>query len=263
MTYYAYLHAKPDAVDASGIFYVGKGVGRRCYNLKRNNPHHTNVIRKYGKESIQVSKIECSSEDIAFDLEKGLIKCLRRMGVKLTNMSDGGDGPSGFVRSAESNRLVSEARKGVSWGTHSKSSKAAIAKQTKKVWENPVLRKKLTEAIRNVSDVIGQKSKASWTEKRKRNHAEAVSKRYENAEFRKQASAKASEIQSSAEYRARMSESVKAAWADESLREMQSRNMQGRVWLNNGIKCVRVKENEASDLLAQGWVRGRNLFKGA
>lgn len=260
MTYYAYLHARPNTEDASGIFYVGKGKEGRCYSLKRNNPHYANVVRKYGAENILVSKLECSSEEIAFELEKGLIKCFRKMGVKLTNVSDGGEGPSGFIRSVESNRLVSEARKGVSWGTHSELSKSVIAKQTKASWENPVLRKKITEAIRNVSDVIGEKSKASWTEERKRTHAENVSKRYDNPEFRKQASAKASEFQSSVEYRARMSESVKSTWSSEALRKKQSANMQGRLWLNNGIKCVRVKETEALDLLIQGWVRGRKLI---
>ena len=101
MTFYAYLHARPDTVNTSGIFYVGKGHGKRAYEIARPNKHHANIVAKYGKENIQVSKIECSSEDVAFELEKGLIKCLRRMGVNLANRTDGGEGVTGYKRSEE------------------------------------------------------------------------------------------------------------------------------------------------------------------
>lgn len=95
--FYAYVHARPNSVSSEGIFYVGKGQGKRAKDFSRRNFHHTNTVNKYGVENILVGKIECSSEEIAFDLEKGLIKCLRRNGVKLVNMSDGGEGSSGYV----------------------------------------------------------------------------------------------------------------------------------------------------------------------
>ena len=101
MTFYAYLHARPNTEDASGIFYVGKGKDKRAYDLNRPNKHHSSVINKHGKENILVSLIECSSEQIAFDLEVGLIKCLARMGVALSNKTAGGDGVRGFVKSEE------------------------------------------------------------------------------------------------------------------------------------------------------------------
>jgi hypothetical protein len=90
MTYFAYVHAKPDTRDALGIFYVGKGKGIRDKDLSVRNRHHGFVLSKHGKENILVGKIECSSESSAFDLERGLIKCLRRMQVNLTNVTDGG-----------------------------------------------------------------------------------------------------------------------------------------------------------------------------
>jgi hypothetical protein len=229
--------------------------------LRRNNPHHTNVVRKYGPENILVSKLECSSEEVAFDLEKGLIKCLRKMGVKLTNVTDGGDGPSGFVRSAESNRLISEARKGVSWGKHSDAHKEMISALSKANWANPVVREKMTQSIRSRSAEISKWSKLSWTPERKQQHAANVSKRYDDPEFRAKASAIATEFQSGAEYRAKMRLTSKAIWSNEDRRNKQRDNMLGRVWMTNGVQCVRVGEDKVIDLLAQGWVKGRKILK--
>lgn len=112
--FYAYVHARPGTVSASGIFYIGKGQEGRYkdFGKKQRNRYHQAVVSKNGLDSILVSKVECSSEQIAFDLEVGLIKCLRRMGVKLTNLSDGGEGASGATKSKETRQLMSEKAKG-------------------------------------------------------------------------------------------------------------------------------------------------------
>lgn len=91
--YFAYIHAKPSTLDAFGIFYVGKGKISRAYHFKRgDNRHYNNTVSKYGRNNILVGKLECSSEQIALGLEVGLIKYLRRMGVKLANKNNGGGG---------------------------------------------------------------------------------------------------------------------------------------------------------------------------
>ena len=96
-TFYAYVHAKPDG----SIFYVGKGKGDRAYDFCKRSEYHKRISNKYGKNAILVGKMECSSEEVAFDLERGLIKCLRRMGAVLTNQTDGGEGTSGYKVSAD------------------------------------------------------------------------------------------------------------------------------------------------------------------
>lgn len=101
MTYYAYLHARPNTEDAHGIFYVGKGKGKRAFKLNRKNPHHKSISQKYGIHNLLVGIIPCSSEQIAFNLEVGLIKCLKRSGVKLSNKTNGGDGVPGYTRTVE------------------------------------------------------------------------------------------------------------------------------------------------------------------
>ena len=107
---YAYLHCRPDGTP----FYVGKGALRRAKYLGERNPYHQAIVSKYGKSNILVGKIECSNSHIAYELEKGLIRCIRNMGVKLTNFTDGGEG--GKNPCPETRKRLSEAakRRGVS-----------------------------------------------------------------------------------------------------------------------------------------------------
>lgn len=103
----AYIHARPNGE----AFYVGKGAIRRAHNLNRpRNPHHGNIVAKYGKENVLVSFIPCSTESIALELEIGLIKTFIRNGVKLTNMTSGGDGVSGLVHSDETRAKIRKKR---------------------------------------------------------------------------------------------------------------------------------------------------------
>lgn len=88
MSSYAYVHCKPDGTP----FYVGKGTVRRSNKLYGRNEHHTRTVEKYGKENILIGRMECSTDDIAFELERGIIKCLKRSGVELTNQTEGGLG---------------------------------------------------------------------------------------------------------------------------------------------------------------------------
>lgn len=95
----AYVHCKPDL----SVFYVGKGTLARAKSLRkgRRNIVHERTVAKYGAVNIGVGVLECSSEEIAFELEKGLIKCFRAAGIKLVNMTDGGEGKSGCPNSSE------------------------------------------------------------------------------------------------------------------------------------------------------------------
>lgn len=120
----AYVHARPDG----SIFYVGKGKESRARNLRRNN-HHANIVKKHGAETILIGFVECSSEAIAFELEKGLIKCLRRMNVALTNQTDGGEGlsnPSDETRSKIRSALTGH---GVSAESRAKMRRAQLGKK--------------------------------------------------------------------------------------------------------------------------------------
>jgi hypothetical protein len=105
MSSLAYIHCKPNGIP----FYVGKGALRRAKYLGERNPYHQAVVKKYGKENILIGKIDCSTHEIAFELERGLIKCIKYMGIKLTNFTAGGDG--GFNPIPETRKKLSEAAK--------------------------------------------------------------------------------------------------------------------------------------------------------
>lgn len=119
MSFYAYVHVRPGA-DANGAFYVGKGRGRRSHDFARRNPYHQRIIDKHGPENIEVARLDCSDEATAFELERGLIKCLRRMGVSLTNVTEGGEGVSGLRHSSEAKAKMSKTRKGREHKTETK-----------------------------------------------------------------------------------------------------------------------------------------------
>lgn len=91
-------------------FYVGKGSKSRCYfhmwearNSKAQSPK-LNKIRKIERLglSVRVCKIEQNvTDDQAKDLECLLIAEMRDIGIKLTNLTNGGDGRAGYRASAE------------------------------------------------------------------------------------------------------------------------------------------------------------------
>ena len=110
-TFYVYIHSKPDGEP----FYVGKGHGDRAFTFALRagrNRHHRNIVSKYGAANIKVNVTHCTSECEAFEREILTIKALRLLGCRLVNQTDGGDGPSGSVRSAETRAKISAIQRG-------------------------------------------------------------------------------------------------------------------------------------------------------
>ncbi len=88
------------------VFYVGKGRGRRAYDSGYRNPHWCGVARKHGHE-VEIAA-EWSTEREALDHEIFLIDTFRELGHPLVNMTNGGDGMSGFSPSLESRLAKSD-----------------------------------------------------------------------------------------------------------------------------------------------------------
>ena len=90
--FYIYQHK---ARNTNQIFYVGKGKGNRCNTSKGRNRFWHRVVNKYG--GFYVEKIaENLDEELAFLIEIETINLYKRKGFMLTNMTDGGEGVSGF-----------------------------------------------------------------------------------------------------------------------------------------------------------------------
>jgi len=99
--FYTYVHCRPNGEP----FYVGKGYGHRAFKLlgSERNIYHKRVVAKYGRGNIAIYVYTCESEQLALDFEVELIAYFRSQGIKLCNMTDGGEGlsnPSQEVRKA-------------------------------------------------------------------------------------------------------------------------------------------------------------------
>jgi group I intron endonuclease len=88
-THYTYSHNKPDGTP----FYIGKGSGNRAFT-KRTNPYWKNIVAKYGYE-VQILAHWKTHEE-ALNHEILIIACMKDMGIKLANMTEGGEGTLGF-----------------------------------------------------------------------------------------------------------------------------------------------------------------------
>lgn len=106
--YLVYAHVRP---DTENIFYVGKGTARRVRQTSNRNPHWHRIVKKCkGFEAIILH--DALDEHTALALEVDEIKKLRKLGVPLVNLTDGGDGVSGYRHSKEAKEKMSSSRKG-------------------------------------------------------------------------------------------------------------------------------------------------------
>lgn len=143
--YYTYVYLDPRKTGSfiyenysfeNEPFYVGKGHKNRSeshvkgfsnYNLYKLNK--IKAIMKAGMKPIVIKIHKQVSEKYAFEKEKELIKVIGRhdMGTgPLTNLTDGGEGTTGRKDSGAQLKKKS--------------------KITKKLWKDPVYRKKITDA---------------------------------------------------------------------------------------------------------------------
>lgn len=85
--FYTYCHIRK---DTGKIFYIGKGSNNRYKDIHHRNQWWKNVYNKTEVEFLILSYWE--DEKDAFLHEKLLIECI----PDLVNLSDGGEGPSGY-----------------------------------------------------------------------------------------------------------------------------------------------------------------------
>jgi hypothetical protein len=103
-----YEHIRP---DTNKVFYVGKGSGRRAQSKHRRNQHWNNIVGKTGGFSVNIL-VENVDEEFAFLAEMERIDQLNRLGYKLANKTEGGEGPSGYRHTDEAKKKIAEAQMG-------------------------------------------------------------------------------------------------------------------------------------------------------
>lgn len=105
MKFYIYAHYRNDTGE---VFYIGKGEGNRYKSMQGRNSYWHNIVNAHGYK-IEILEYYESEED-AFQAEKAWIAKLGRkdLGVGLlVNMSDGGEGASGAVRTPDQRQRYS------------------------------------------------------------------------------------------------------------------------------------------------------------
>lgn len=225
--FYAYVHARPDG----RIFYVGKGHGARSKNLVGRNMYHRNVVDKHGAENILVGEITCSSEEIAFELERGLIKCLKRAGVKLTNMTDGGEGTSGYQHTEKAKELCRIAASGKNNFFYGKKrpNHSTLLTGRKRPDHAERMRRYFAENI------------STFTMRGKKHSPETITKmKSHGGKVGARASTLFKGVAKPASQKAKMSEAAT-----------------GHVWLHKDGKRTHCKEEKAVVLEKDGWKRGQ------
>lgn len=108
-TFYIYEHWRE---DKNVCFYVGKGTGRRAWNMHQRSEHHKRITGKLAGQIKVVIVADGLSEGLAFAAEIARISHWRAAGHPLVNQTDGGEGASGLVMTDEAKRRISEKHRG-------------------------------------------------------------------------------------------------------------------------------------------------------
>ena len=119
MTFYIYQHRK---ADTNEIFYVGKGKGTRLNQSKGRNQYWHRVVAKHGFVAEYIA--QNLDEELAFLAEMEAIDVYKRRGIKLVNITEGGEGATGYKHTAEHIANLKGNKNGVtSWGMTFKNKK--------------------------------------------------------------------------------------------------------------------------------------------
>jgi hypothetical protein len=127
--FYVYVHTLPDGTP----FYVGKGSeGRATSTTGRSTWWHRTVKKHYGNEFPHHNVlIENITEADAFAKETEMIGLYGRKDKSLgplVNMTDGGDGHTGYIMTDESKRKLSDRKKGMKFSEEHKKRLSDAAK---------------------------------------------------------------------------------------------------------------------------------------
>jgi hypothetical protein len=123
MDYFVYLHRR---ASNNKIFYVGKGCRYRHKKIEGRSQHWQNIVNKHGY-NIEIVQ-HGMQEWWAFELERELILKYKDQG--LCNLTDGGEGASGFKITEETRRKHKETRWSKEWRNN-------ISKKAKERFKDP------------------------------------------------------------------------------------------------------------------------------
>lgn len=215
--FYTYFHTRNDTQKP---FYIGKGSGKRAHAVGRErNKHWCNIVKKHG-HVVHIAA-EWSTESEALEHEKFLITCFRDMGIELCNMTDGGEGTSGWVPTSENRSNIGAAAKRRWDDTDYKKrvSDSILLAQTDEVKIRRATSIKRAHTRPEVKDRVSAAHKKLWTDLTYRE--KIIKSRLANKESPEERDiriAKSTATKRTPEARAKTSEQTRLRWADPEYR---------------------------------------------
>lgn len=104
--FFTYLHSR---ADDGAVFYVGKGTLPRSESANPRSDWWKRVVAKHG---LKVERLCVHTEKEALELEVFLISEFRKSGIPLVNLTNGGDGTSGYKYTDADRAKASAAQRG-------------------------------------------------------------------------------------------------------------------------------------------------------
>jgi len=105
--FYVYQHLKADTGE---IFYVGKGMGRRAFDKFHRSIYWKRIEAKHGVRVEFIKQAITELESIQLEIQT--IYTYRRAGLDLINMTDGGDGTTGYSHTEDHRKKMSDLQTG-------------------------------------------------------------------------------------------------------------------------------------------------------
>jgi hypothetical protein len=143
--FYVYIISDPRPGKNLCKRYVGKGHGNRAYDMngRSNNRRFVRFVAQCKKQNLDLPReiIPCQSEMGAFKLEMELIAKYGRLDLKtgtLYNLTNGGDGASGYKVTAKNRAAMRAAAKAL-WANPERSviRRTALSATAKALWADP------------------------------------------------------------------------------------------------------------------------------
>jgi len=112
MIHYVYVHFTKDTLEP---FYIGKGKGLRRFKTNSRNRWWKYKVAKHGFVSDILKEFNTNKEALEYEIE--MIAFFKSEGIKLVNLSLGGEGSCGVKASEETKRKIGEHSKNNPRGT--------------------------------------------------------------------------------------------------------------------------------------------------
>jgi hypothetical protein len=227
--FYVYVYRDPRPTKNLQVVYVGKGVGDRMYAHWRKRVHKNKgfgsflaLLRRNNLEPVIEKVSEYADEAEALAEEMRLISLYGRRDIKtgtLFNLTDGGEGFAGVVRTEEWRVNISQALRSTETAKESSA-------RMKALWATPEHRDRLVAKIREAlkdPEVHARREAAkaqfNQTPQFRETMRTVAAANWADKEYVDRVVEAQKKVQGTPEARAMKSENSAAGWADEEIRQ--------------------------------------------